>query len=263
MRVNFMPIFKREIKSYFQSPSLYVVAGLFFLLVGYFFNQFVIAFNEASRDPAKRDSFGFENLNINYDILNSIFGLISFLLIFVVPIFTMKLIAEEKKSGTFELITTCPISDLSLTLGKFFASFFVIGGMIFICLIYPLLLDNLTITPHMLEWKVVFSCFLGLFLMTAAFISFGLFASSLTENQIISAIISYAGLLLLFLVGNLSALNPNTLWAKIAETVSIHVHGLSFTKGVIRAVDVIYFIAFSIGFLFLTTTLLESRRHKI
>jgi len=263
MQLNILPIFKRELKTYFQSPSLYVVAGLFFLLVGYFFNQFILAFSQASQNPYQRYTYGFETLNITYDILNSLFGLINFLMLFIIPIFTMRLIAEEKKTGTFELITTCPISDAGLVLGKFFAAFAIIGGMIIICLIYPLIMNKLTVTPGMLEWKVVSSCFLGLFLMSAAYISFGLFASSVTENQIISAIISYTGLLLLFLIGNLSSVNPNTLWAKISESLSIHLHSVQLTRGVIRGIDIIYFIALILSFLFLSTSILESRRWRV
>lgn len=263
MRFRFISIFKKEFKTFFQSPGIYVVSGLFFLLVGYFFNQFISAFSRASLDPSQREMFGFETLNINFDLLSSLFGLINFLMIFIIPIFTMKLIAEEKKNGTFELITTCPISDFGLIFGKFIAAFAVICLMIFICLIYPIIMGTLTTTPNVLEWKMVFSCFFGLFLIAAAYVSFGLFASSITENQIIAAVISYAGLLMLFLIGNLSALNPNAFWARVSDALSIHVHSIQFTKGVIRGIDIIFFFGLTLGFLFLSVIMLESRRAKL
>ena len=258
MSPRFYPVFRREIKAYIQSPAIYVVGGLYFAMAGLFFHDILVYFAQLSANPNMRSMTGIYELNLTQFVVRNTFGLLSFLMLFVAPLLTMRLIAEEKKSGTFELLVTCPIRDWDLLLGKFLACLSMVGAFLVVCMTYPIVLEILG-QP---ETPVIASCYVGLFLISMSYIAFGLFASSVTENQIVSAIICFAGLLTFYVVGDLASAETG-LVGSVLDAVSIRLHSMNFTKGVIELQDVAYFVLFTLFFLFLSAKVLQSRHWRV
>ncbi len=257
-----LPIYKREMKSYFTSPALYVAIGLFLAFCGWNFYSTIGIFIQAcqQKSTAGMNSFGMPPLNITDFFIPWMFGLPAFLMMFVVPILTMKLFSEEKRLGTFELLVTCPLRDWSILLGKYLAGFSIAMLMIVLSLWYPLTVQ--LISGWQLESSVLWIAFLGLVLVMATYVAFGVFASSVSENQMLAAILTFVGLLTFYLVGIMNAGGDSTL-VQVLKAICILTHGDSFTSGMIRLVDLAYFILFISFFLILTSKILEARRWRV
>ena len=224
--------------SYFSSPIAYIFIMMFLLLTGYLFWVILVDSHQASM----RDTF----------------SVIGSVLLFVTPMLTMRLFAEERKSGTMELLFTSPIKNRELVMGKFYAAFSLYGIMFLLTLSYPIILETLG-DPD--GWPIV-SGYLGLFFMAGCYTSVGLFSSSLTENQIISGIICF-GILLTFLIidwGKTFFTHP--LIVGIIKHLSFFEHYEAFRKGVISVPDIVYFSCFIFYFLFLTIRVLEIQRNQ-
>jgi ABC-2 type transport system permease protein len=202
--------------------------------------------------------FGMQPLNFTEFVVKGSFGLISFLLIIIVPMLTMRLFAEEKKSGTFELLATCPVTDWGMVIGKYLAAVTVLVVFLIISLAYPVTFGLV----GEVEWSIVITGYLALFLLGLAYVALGLFASSLTQNQIIAAIVTFCALLTFFFVGDLGIGRASGL-DKVLGGFSLLQHSDSLIQGSLRSEDIVYFVLFSVGFLFLTNYVLESRRWRV
>lgn len=255
MRLHFYPIFRRELKSYLTSPTVYIAAGLFLFMSGLLFYGILENFSLLSGDAQYRREMGFEKLNFTRHVVSNLYWIINFLLLFVVPAFTMRLLAEEKKTGTFELLVSLPFRDWDIVLGKFLAAYSVIAAILAICGYYVLIMMRFG-TPEM---PVVAVAYFGSFVVAAAYVAIGLFASSLTENQIVAAILAFVVLLGLYLIGDLST-PTSGLIARTLEALSLRYHGEQFTHGLLRVQDAGYFALVVIVALFLTCRVLELRR---
>ena len=256
---NFYLIFKKEFKSYFASPVAYVVITMFLILTGYFFYNSLALFStisfQATMNPMLAKQVGL--LNITESVVRPLFGNISIILLLMVPLLTMRLFSEEKKSGTIELLLTYPVTDMGILLGKFFACMAVFIIMIALTILYPLLV----IVFGQPEIGPIITGYIGLFLVGASFVSLGIFASSLTENQIIAATVAF-GLLLLFWMISFSASLAGQTLGDILSYISLTAHLESFAKGVIDTTDIVYYLIFISLFLFLTLRILESKKWR-
>jgi ABC-2 type transport system permease protein len=244
-------ILKRELKSYFASPIAYIILVVFLVLSGIFFFFYLESFIKSQFDP--RFQLFREKLNLNEFVIHPYFGTISVVLLFMIPLITMRLIAEERKNFTAELLFTSPVRVSQIVLGKFLASFSLFVLMVVLSAIYLVVLrayGNPDLGP-------VLSAYLGLFLLGGSLISVGLFASSLTENQIVAAVISF-GILLVFWILGASSDADNS----ILGYISVINHLDNFTKGVIALRDIVYYISFIFFGLFLTYTIVESQRWR-
>jgi ABC-2 type transport system permease protein len=244
-------ILKRELKSYFASPIAYIILVVFLVLSGIFFFFYLESFIKSQFDP--RFQLFREKLNLNEFVIRPYFGTISVVLLFMIPLITMRLIAEERKNFTAELLFTSPVRVSQIVLGKFLASFSLFVIMLVLSAIYLVVLrvyGNPDLGP-------VLSAYLGLFLLGGSLISAGLFASSLTENQIVAAVISF-GILLVFWILGASSDADNS----ILGYISIINHLDNFTKGVIALRDTIYYLSFIFFGLFLTYIMVESERWR-
>lgn len=244
-------ILKRELKSYFASPIAYIILVVFLVLSGIFFFFYLESFIKSQFDP--RFQLFREKLNLNEFVIRPYFGTISVVLLFMIPLITMRLIAEERKNFTAELLFTSPVRVSQIVLGKFLASFSLFVIMLVLSAIYLVVLrvyGNPDLGP-------VLSAYLGLFLLGGSLISAGLFASSLTENQIVAAVISF-GILLVFWILGASSDADNS----ILGYISIINHLDNFTKGVIALRDTIYYLSFIFFSLFLTYIMVESERWR-
>jgi ABC-2 type transport system permease protein len=249
-------IYKREIKYYFQSIAAYVSISVFLAISGYFFSSIFKYYNFLSLE-VRRTSSVTSQLNLIDGIMRPLFGNISILILFTLPILTMRLLSEEKKQGTFELLMTYPVSESTVIAGKFLSSLTIFTIMLAGTLLYPIFLIIYT-DPELMP---IASGYLGLFLMGASFISMGLFFSSLSENQLVSGILTLGTALLFLLIGWLAPILEPSLFNYVSQ-LSILFHFEPFSKGIIDSKDITYYIFLTSLFLFMSKKSLDSTRHK-
>jgi ABC-2 type transport system permease protein len=259
---NLLVICKKELTSYYYSPIAYVVITIFLLISGYFFYNILVGYSNASY-MATRDPYLAQYLNFTDGIFSPLFGNTNIIMLLMMPLLTMRLLAEEKRSGTFELLLTYPIRDIETVLGKFIACLLVFAMMLGLTLVYPLFLISVNEpgTGAGVEIGPLLSTYIGLFLMGGAFIAFGMLASSLTSNQIIAAVISFGALLIFWLIG-FSSYTAGPVLGGILRHISLLEHFENFSKGIINSQDVIYYLNFTIFCLFLTLRSLESNKWR-
>ncbi|MFP4379566.1 MAG: ABC transporter permease [Candidatus Sumerlaeia bacterium] len=254
---SFFPVFKRELKQYLHSPGTYVSLAFFFFLSGAMFIGLMWEYADLSAQVASGTPLPESEvpLNINIRVISQMFSLLNFLMLFLMPVLTMRLVAEERRSGSFELLVTTPLGDWDILLGKFLAALCVGIGVLALCGIYPAICAWYS-NP---EAGVIAACMVGLFLIITAYAAFGVFASALTDSQITAAVISFVGLLIFHLVQFF--LKSGRL-GSIGSHLSIHFHSQNFTRGVLAFSDVIYFIAFAFFFLFMAAQTLDARKYR-
>lgn len=262
---NFWPIYKREVKTYFQSASTWVAMGLIFLVTGIAFFLMMYGFSMESARAQQMAMFGQpgQGPNVTEFVIRGIFGWMTMIFIFTTPMLTMRLISEEKSRGTFELLVTCPIGDWAILLGKYFALLTVGLVIILISAVFPFLVAYIgkanQVAP---EWPVVASCWTGLLLIFAAFSAFGLMASSFTENQLIAAVFTLLGIMLWHFLGSFSLEGHPQLQEALMEISAVR-HIDNFNKGVLMLKDFVFYILASYLFLFVASKTLEARRWRI
>ncbi len=249
-------VFRKEMYSMFASPIFYVVAFTFLVIAGYFFYSAVAYYNLISFQ-ASQNPYAGGQLNVTDMVLRPLFMDLSIVLLLISPLLTMRVYAEERKAGTMELLFTLPLKDVSTLLAKFaaiLAIFFVILMGTLPCV---LLLQYIS-EPN---WKVIFSGYLGLTLLGGAFISIGVFTSSLTQNQIIAAVLAFGGLMMFWVIGwSKNLVGPAA--AVLVDYLSLTKHFDSFAKGVLDVRDMLYYLVFTVFFLFLTLRQIESYRYR-
>ena len=227
-------VFKKELKSYFYSPIAYILIGLFVIITSIYF--FVMMMVQLGDFTAMLDT-------------------IAYLLIFLIPVLTMRLLTEDRKTGTETLLLTSPTSLTAIVLGKFLAALFVFLVLTAVSFLYPIILVLFggAITAKLMV------CYVGFILLGASFIAFGIFASSLTENQIIAVVIGIVGLTVIWITELISPVLGG-LVGKILGWFSLMSRYREFTNGILRITPIVYFLSFIGVFLFLTIKVIERRR---
>jgi ABC-2 type transport system permease protein len=253
---NIWNIAKKEIKTYFTSPIAYVVIAVFLVLVGFFFYSALSWFNSQAIQMAQNPYYA-QQININQMVYTPLFHNMSIILLLMLPLLTMRLFSEEKKTGTDELLFTSPVNVGQIILGKYLAALVVLAAMLGL----SGLLSVFTFSYGNPEVPQILNGYLGLFLMGAAFIAVGLFFSSLTENQIVSAILTF-GALLLFWILNWAAYSASGMWKDVLNYLSIFQHFDDMTRGILDTKDIIYYVSFAFFGLFLTHSVIQSRRWR-
>jgi len=252
----------RELRSFLSSPIAWVVISLFLLIFGGFFwiflTEFAASLPQAYQymgNPAYEDLLS--ELNLNGWVLRPLFGNTLVLFLLLVPALTMKLFSEEKKQGTFEFLLTSPLTVAQLVAGKYLAALMMVGLLLLCSAVFPATLF-LVGNP---ELPAILTGYLGLLLVGAAFVAVGTFASSLTENQIISAVLTFAALLAFWLL-SWAAPSAGGWVAELLAYVSFHTHFEDFTKGVVDTRHLVYFLSFIAFFLLLAGRAVEAARWK-
>jgi len=248
-------IMKRELISYFMSPAAYAVLFMFLLISGYFFYSGMVFYGLASMEASRMAQYmGRQEIDFASIVLRPLFGNMAVLMLMITPLVTMRLFSEEKKHGSIELLFTWPVRDISIVLGKFLAALALLFAAIAATGLYlPVAAASVSV-----PWWNALTGYIGLFLLAASFASLGLFVSTLTENQIISAVISF-GALLMFWVIAWGAGDKTGAFAETLMYISILEHIENFAKGVLDTRDIVYYVSFIFFFLFLTMRSLESR----
>jgi ABC-2 type transport system permease protein len=232
---NVGTIFKKELRSYFNSPIAYVVIVVFLAIVGWLYTSSMFLINVAS--------------------LRMMFEWIPLVFLFVVPAVTMRLLAEEKKAGTIELLTTKPLHDWEIVTGKFLAAWALIGVTLLPTLIYYITVAFLGDIDN----GPVIGGYLGLLLMAGVYIAIGLLASSLTENQIVAFIVGLLMMFAFFMMDKVLIFVPDFM-TSVIEYLGIDYHFSNIARGVIDTRDVVYFGSV-LGFtLYLSVVSLEKRK---
>jgi ABC-2 type transport system permease protein len=248
------PIYKREVRQYFTSPVAYVILAIFLFITGLFFYAIFSGFAQASMQIAMNPGMG-RDLNVMDSVLRPLFDNMRVILLLLMPLVTMRLFAEERRSGTIELLLTYPVRDGAVLVGKYLAAMTLYAAMIGGMLAYPAMLAYFA----RVEWAPLLTGYIGLVLMGAMFAAVGLFASSLTENQIVAAIVTFGVLLSFWIIGWLAAFVSGPMGAVLTH-LSILEHNDTFAKGVLDTKDVIYYVDFTVLALFLALRSLEARR---
>ncbi len=249
-------IFKKELRLYFSSPIAYAVLTIFSLIAGWFFYNVFMYYSFVSMQSAMNPMMA-RDLSITEGVIRPLFSNISVIMLLMMPILTMRLFAEEKRSGTIELLLTYPVRDGEVLLGKYLAALAVFVAMLVLTLAYPLLIA--WATP--VDWGPLASGYLGLLLQGAAFIAVGILISSLTENQIVAAVATFGTLLIFWVIAWASDSAGGTL-GRVLSHISLTEHFDSFAKGVLDTKDLIYYLDLTILALFLTLRSLESKRWR-
>lgn len=251
-------VMKRELGYYFYSPVAYSLFAMFLLVAGYFFYSGMTLYGFASVEISRAAQFMEpDDLSIEENVLRIFFANLSVVMLLMLPVITMRLFSEEKKSGSIEMLFTWPIRDWEILLGKYLAALTVFAAMLFLTLPYTGIIAYYTPPP----WGNLISGYLGLFLMGASFISLGIFVSSLTENQVIAGAITFGAILLFWLIAWTVGDKIGPLAATL-KYLSLIEHFDRFTKGVIDTVDIVYYLSIVFVFLFLTLRSLESKNWR-
>jgi len=258
---NILAIYRREMGSYFVSPIAYIVVGVFLVVCGYYFYAVVGVWIEQSlmaQMQAARGG-GPPAMDVPAGVLRSFFGWASTIILLMIPMLTMGVYAEERKRGTMELLMTSPITELQIVVGKFLAAL-----SLFACMLAPTLLYQIVIALYSepgLPWKQVWSGYLGLLLLGSVLVAIGTFISSLTENQIIAVVVTFAVFILL-LVLPFATRGAGSTFGDILQYLSVLQHFDDFSRGVIDTSSVIFYLTFSCVGLFLTLRTLDSMRWR-
>ena len=253
---NILAIAHKELKSYFSTPIAYVVIGFFAFLFGYFFYAMLIIFNQQSLQLGGLGGGG-GNVDINQQLIRPLFLNASVILLFVLPLITMRTYSEEKRSGTIELLLTSPVTDVEIIVGKFLGAMALYAAMLGITLVHMVLLFAWG-NP---EPKVVLTGYIGLLLMGGCFISVGLLISSLTKNQIVSGMVTFAVFLLLWVINWIASFTGPTTQS-VLNYLSITDHFDDFTRGILDTKHLVYYFSVMSFGLFLTARSVDTERWK-
>jgi ABC-2 type transport system permease protein len=249
-------IYRRELAWFFNSAVAYAVFTVFVLVAGYFFYNLLGYFNLASIQ-AMQNPAGAPDLNLTDSVVRPLFGNLSTILILILPLLTMRLLSEERRSGTAELLFTFPISDWDVIVGKYLATLTVYTVMVLLTLLYPLILWKYA----SLEPGPLFTAYLGLLLIGAAYIAMGLFFSSLSDSQLVAGVSTFGcGLLFLIVAWIAPFVSPAA--ATVLGQLSILQHFDNFSKGILDSNDTIFYLNFTAFFLFLSSRVLDSNRWR-
>ena len=230
-----MLIFSKEFKDYFISPIAYIVIAIFLLVTGWLFFSTFFVFRQVE--------------------LRRFFDLLPFLFALVVPIITMRLFSEELNVGSYEILLTLPVTFRDIIIGKFLAGLAFVGAILLPTLSYPIFISFL----GDLDWGVVAGAYIGTMLLGAAYVAIGLFASSLTRNQIIACIVGMVICAMLAIIDKMLFFFPQSI-LDVVVYLSSSIHFENIAKGIVDTRDVIYFL--SIAFIGLYATHLVMQEKK-
>jgi ABC-2 type transport system permease protein len=234
---NVLAIACRELRAYTTGWMAYIVTAGFLLIGGFIF--WVILYNTNQAEMR----WGFQNWAVTF--------------LFIAPLITMRLLAEEKKTGTLELLTTSPVTDAQVVLGKYLGAVGLLVGMLVMTFVMPLLLLHY----NQPEFGPIWVGYLGLLLAGGSFLAAGLLASSVTDSQVVAGFLGF-GILLSFWIIGWAAPPGGTGWASALQYLSIVTHLEDFSRGVIDTKDLVYYVSFIAVFLFFTVRVMESGKWK-
>lgn len=250
-------VIAKELRGYFVSPIVYVVGSVFLLIFG-LLSYLYIVFAGAQAIQLMQMQGGMAQINLNDLVFRNLFASMRFVLLIILPILTMRLFAEERKLRTFEFLMTSPIRINDIVAGKFVSALLIYLGLLGITGLVPTVLMLFSD----FDWGPVLTGYLGMALLGALFLAVGLFASALTENQIVAAFVGFGILLTVWLVAGLGALLGDTTMGHIVSYISFMEHYDRLVNGLIDTSDLVYFASGLALMLFFTHQVVDSTRWK-
>jgi ABC-2 type transport system permease protein len=251
---NILAIAEKELKSYFASPIAYIVVGAFAVLYGWFF---VVILAYFLRQSMQMGMTGASAVNVNQMLIRPLLQNMTVMILFMLPSVTMRTYAEEKRSGTMELLLTSPLTDFQVIMGKFLGAMALYSVILVVSLV-PILLLFFYGRP---EWKEIMTSYLGLLLLGGCFISVGMFISSLTKNQIVAFVGTFFVFLFLWVINWMGSLGGPML-DRLTSYLAIMDQFDDFSKGIIDTTHLIYYLSFMTFGLFLTAKSVDSERWR-
>ncbi len=254
---NIWIICRKEMRSYFASPIAYLLLTMFAFVFGWFFWNVLGYFVSMGMSAMERGQMF--PMNVNEEVIRPLLSNVGVIGLFFIPLITMRLFAEEKRTGTIELLATSPISDLEVILGKWFAATLLYGCML---LVTALNFAFIFRYGHP-DWKPLVIGYLGLYLQAGALLAIGTFISTLTKNQIIAGAVTFGVCLMLWILEWVSGGGFETAkWAQVLAYMSVITHYESFSKGMLSSKDAIFYVSVIFLGLFLTARSMESLRWR-
>lgn len=247
----------KEIRVATVSPILYVVGGVFLAIVGLFFSQ-IVSIASLQSVQMLRFQGALPDLNLTALVFQPMFRNVHVILLLVIPLLTMRLLSEERKQKTVELLMTSPVTVAHVVAGKYLAVVALYAGLLVVTLYMPLLLAFW----GSVDWLTVLSGYVGLLLVGAVYLALGLLASSLTENQISAGVVSLGMILGLWVIGWASLTTNNETVRSVLEYLSVNHHFDSFLKGLLSLTGFAYMLSLASFGLFLTHRVLDSSRWR-
>ncbi len=253
---NVLIICGKELRSYFVSPIAYLLLTMFAVVSAFFFWIFLRGFVEYGMEMQMRGEMF--PMNINEQIVRPLLSNAAVIGgLFFIPMITMRLFAEEKRTGTIELLATSPIRDAEIILGKWLAAMALYASMLLFTALNFVFLFKYG-NP---DWKPLAIGYLGLFLQAGALLAIGTFISSLTKNQIVAGAVTFAICILLWVMSSVSEFETAT-WAQVLSYLSVNSHFESFERGVIDSKDAVFYVTLTFLGLFFTARSMESLRWR-
>lgn len=257
---NFYAMYRKEMGHYFVSPVAYVFIGVFLCLSAFFFDVFLRSgMEQALQMEMQSMQFGMPpQIDIPSEVMRAFFGLLSTLILFFTPMLTMGVFAEERKRGTMELLMTSPVTELQIVLGKFFASLTLFAIMLLPTASYMvfMFLHSDPAPP----WRMLLAGYAGILLLGGALLALGEFISSLTENQLIAAVLTFAAFLIVWVLD--LGRNADGGIGALLQYLSVIRHYDDFTRGIVDTSALIYYLSFIVFFIFLTVRSIDSMRWR-
>jgi ABC-2 type transport system permease protein len=253
---GFHAMYRKEMGHYFVSPIAYIVVGVFLILSAFFFD--VIVTDVIQQSFAMQMQGMPQEIDMPGEVLRAFFGILSTLVLFITPMLTMGIYAEERKRGTMELLMTSPITEIEIVLGKFFASLTLFAIMLLPtagCVIFLYLHSD-----PMPPWRLVLAAYAGLLLLGGSLLALGTFISSLTENQLIAAVLTFAAFLIVWVLD--IGRNTGGDVTNVLHYLSVVGHYEDFTRGIVDTSALIYYVSFIFLFVFLTVRSVDSMRWR-
>ena len=257
---NALAIAKKELNIYFATPIAYVMFTLFVVIGSYFFLRLLGAYEQASLMYMRFNSPEMMNrLNFQDAIFRALFGNLGVILIFVVPFLTMRLVAEEKKQKTIELLYSTPVTPGQIVWGKYLAALAILVCTLTFTLLSQRVDELARLGQAGVEWRSILLGYAGLFLLGAAYMALGLFISSLTESQVVAALITFVILLMSWIIGWMAQETEGTM-REVVTYLSSVTHLESFSRGTLDLKDLLYFLSICALGLFATHRAIEAHR---
>ena len=252
---NVFIIWRKEMRSYFVSPVAYLLLAMFAVIFGFFFWNILGYFVFTGMESQMRGEMF--PMNLNEQVIRPLLSNVGVIGLFFIPMITMRLFSEEKRSGTIELLVTSPIRDGEIILGKWLAALTLYGVLLLLTALNFIFLFKYG-NP---DWKPLAIGYLGLLLQAGALLAIGMFISTLTKNQIIAGAATFGVCLLLWVLEWVSGYETST-WASVLSYMSVVTHAGSFSKGLLDSKDAVYYLTLTFLGIFFTARSLESLRWR-
>lgn len=251
-------VFKKETAGFFRSPLFYFLAFTMTILLSVLFSISLDKFSQTSANAMLQFGASPQLMNIHYAVFLPHLSVINLIMIFLIPALAMKLLSEEKKMRTFDLLLTSPISSTAIVAGKYLATLVTVLGLIAVSFVYPIVSRGV----FEFSWAPTIVAALGIFLVSAVYASMSLFASSLTENSLVSFVLAIVFNLSIWFIGALNESFDNPALKSVLEHLSLNTHLAGMIEGTIRTNALVFFVSLIFLFCFLTERAVESARWR-